>query len=173
MDFDVFLCKISVFEVPAFLTLYDTTQRQNDVNLCMIFFKLLKSQVFVTWKCQESQKRIFYIETHQNQYIEVAKNQDFRDFLKILYKLTSFFTSCSAVWRQKNVKQSQKPQTFNFLHRKTLKSIYWPISGKKNRDFSNFRKIIHKLTSFLTLCSVVWRQKRFNNLRNLKNGYST
>ena len=151
-------------------------------------------------------------------HFQVTRTRDFSNFLKIIHKLTSFFTLCCIVWRQKRFKQSQEPQkrifymwkylnpyishfqvtkTLDFrdflksyinwrrfwrcvgsydvktiqaipgtsktyfLHMKTLKSIYWPFTGNKTRDFSNFLKIIHKLTSLLTSCSVVCRQKHF------------
>ena len=56
MDFDIFLCRKSVFEVPEIVwsvfwrhtTLYNV---KNDVNLCMILRKLLKSRFFAAWKC--------------------------------------------------------------------------------------------------------------------------
>ena len=100
---------------------------------------------------------------NQNPYMghfQVTKNRDFSHFLKIIHKLTSFFTLCSVVWRKKRIKQSQEPRK-RISTWKTLISIYWPFSGNKTRDFSNFLKIIHKLTSFFTSCSVVWHKKHF------------
>ena len=62
-------------------------------------------------------------------------------------------------------KKSNNPRNHknDLCARETLQN--WPFSGDKNRDLSNFLKIIHKLTSFLTSCSVVWCQKRSNQFQ--------
>ena len=103
---------------------------------------------------QEPQKRIFYIGKHRNPYIghfQVTKTRDFSNFLKITLKLTSFLTSCSVVWRQQHLKQSQEPQKQIFLHRKTFNAYIGHFQVTKTRDFSNFLKIIHKLTYFFNV----------------------
>ena len=91
----------------------------------------------------------------------VTETQDFSNFLKIIHKLTSFLTLCSVVWRQKRFEQSQEPQKPHLCIGKHKNPYIGHFQVTKTRDFRNFLKIIHKWTSFFTLRSVVWRQKRF------------
>ena len=104
------------------------------INLCKILRKSLKSRVvvirkwpifwiflnilglmeaFLTSYDAAQHRTIFYIEKHRNPYIghfQATKNREFRDFLKIIHKLTSFLTSCSVVCRQTHFKLSQEAQ---------------------------------------------------------------
>ena len=93
---------------------------------------------------------------------------DFSYFLKLIHILTSFVTLCSAIWRKKRFKQSQEPQKRIFYIGKHRNPYIVHFKVTKIRNFNNVREIIHKLTLFLTLCSVVWRQKRFKQSQELQ-----
>ena len=151
---------------------FSVTETRDFSNFLKIIHKLTSFLTLcsVVWRqkrfkqTQELQKRIFYIWKHRNPYIghfQVTKTRDFSNFLKIIHKLTSFLTSCSVIWRQKHFEQSQEPQKRIFYIGKHRNPYIGHFQVTKTRDFTNFLKIIHKLTSFLTLRSVVWRQKRF------------
>ena len=125
-----------------------TSHHVTQFFLLSIFFKLWKKKsiwlksAFVglnfSWTKEITAKPMglsyvghFY--KHWNPYIgyfQVTKTRDFSNFLKIIHKLTLFFTFCSAVWRKKRIKQSQEPQKRISIW-KTLKSIYWSFSANK------------------------------------------
>ena len=109
--------------------------------------------IIVIWK--------YYKNIRHLSFSSCIFKRDFSYFLKIIHILTSFLTLCSIVWRQKRLKPSQKLKKRIFYIGKHRNPYNGHLQVTKTRDLSNFLKIINKLTSFLTLCSVVWRQKHF------------
>ena len=119
-------------------------------------------------------KPMFYIGKHRNPYIghfQVTKTRDFRDFLKIIHKLTSFLTSCTVVWRQKHSKLSQEPPKQIFYIGKHWNPYIGHFQVTNTQDFTNFLKIIHKLTSFLRCVASYDVKNASINLRNLENRF--
>ena len=78
-------------------------------------------------------------------HFQVTKYRNFGNYLKILQKFTSFFIPSRAVWCQitssnlKNLKNAFSTEGNIEIH-------IMAISKYKNRDFSNFLKIIHNHT---------------------------
>ena len=108
----------------------------------------------------------FYIGKHRNPYIvhfKVTKIRNFNNFREIIHELTLFLTLCSVVWRKKCI-NNLRNLTNGCLHGKHWNPYIVHFKVTKPRDFRNFLKIIHKLTSFLTLCCVVWRQKTLQTI---------
>ena len=69
----------------------------------------------------------------------VNKFQDFRDFLKVLHKLTSISMLFSVLWRQ-NFKQSRKPLKTDFCIYKPQISYIGHIQVIKTQDVDVVRR---------------------------------